>query len=123
MDLQDIYQYFQSPHPIYLAREETVCYMLAVLLDEGDSDALTLMNSIGARHPSYRLSNTIFYSAVQFLTDEEIIRPYWQKLSGRGRPKRMYTIQPKKWDEAKQLAQLWRQSLSKDHRTAKVKKP
>ena len=46
------------------------------------------------QHPGYRLSDTVLYSAIKFLEDEKAIAGYWKKVQGRGRPRRMYQINP-----------------------------
>ena len=114
MNFKDIYQYFQSPPPVYLGQEVAVCYSLAMLIDNGDSYGTALMHHLNAEHPPYRISDTVLYSALEFLMDEGMIQSYWQKTPGRGRPRRMLSIRPEKLDEANRLAQLWHQYLEKD---------
>ncbi len=86
MNFQDIYQYFQSPPPVYLGKEVGVCYILAILVDSGDSYGTALIQHIRAEHPPYRLSDTVLYKALEFLSNEGMIQPYWENTPGKGRP-------------------------------------
>jgi DNA-binding PadR family transcriptional regulator len=107
MKFQDIYQFFQDPPPIYLEKEVAVCYVLAILLKKGRSYGVELISHIETAYPLYRLSDTLLYSALKFLEDEEILDWYWQKMDRRGRPRRIYVIKESKIDLAKQFARLW----------------
>jgi DNA-binding PadR family transcriptional regulator len=107
MKFQDIYHFFQAPPPIYISKEVAVCYILAVLLDHGDSYGTALIQRIEQDSDLYRLSDTVLYSALKFLEDEKVIDGYWQKVEGRGRPRRMYQVRNSKIEFAKQLGQLW----------------
>ena len=108
MKFQDIYHFFQDPPPIYLSKEVAVCYILAVLLKHGDSYGTALIQRIEQDHSLYRLSDTVLYSALQFLEDEKVIDGYWQKVEGRGRPRRMYQVRASKLDLAQKLGRLWK---------------
>lgn len=121
MNLQDIYHYFQSPPPVYLGKEVAVCYILAILIDNGESYGTGLIQHIKAEHTPYRISDTVLYSALEFLTDEGMIQSFWQSAPTRGRPKRMFSVRPEKLDDAKRLAQLWHQHLEADDRPATAK--
>lgn len=114
MSLQEIYQYFQSSHPIHLGKEVAACYVLSILIEEGDSYPTALMEIIHAKYPPHRVSDTVLYSVLTFLTREGFILSYWQNGPGKGRPRRMYSVQPEKLDEARRLAQLWHQFLGAD---------
>jgi DNA-binding PadR family transcriptional regulator len=107
MKFQDIYHFFQAPPPIYISKEVAVCYILAVLLEHGDSYGTALIQRIELDSDQYRLSDTVLYSALKFLEDEKVIDGYWQKVDGRGRPRRMYQVRNSKVDFARQLGQLW----------------
>ncbi|MGF1602601.1 MAG: PadR family transcriptional regulator [Thermosynechococcaceae cyanobacterium] len=107
MKFQDIYQYFQDPPPIYLSKEVAVCYILATLTEHGDSYGTALIQLVEAKHSLYRLSDTVLYSALKFLEEEGVLNGYWQKVQGRGRPRRMYQIDEQKFEEAKSLGRLW----------------
>lgn len=111
MKFEDIYQYFKEPPPVYLSKEVAVCYVLSVLLEYGDSYGTALIQSIESEHPLYRLSDTVLYSALKFLEEEDVISGYWKKVEGRGRPRRMYRVTPELIDQAKGLAHLWRNYL------------
>jgi len=106
MKFDDIYQFFQAPPPFYLNKELAVCYVLAVL-SRGDSYGTELIQLLETDYPTYRLSDTVLYSALKFLEDEEIIEGYWKKVEGRGRPRRMYQIRAKAAEHAQELSQLW----------------
>ncbi|WP_299490153.1 helix-turn-helix transcriptional regulator [Acaryochloris sp. IP29b_bin.137] len=113
MNVQDIYQYFKNPPPIYITKEVAVCYILSVLLEEGDSYGTALLKYIRANHPPYRISDTVLYAALNFLIDEAMLSGYWQNESGRGRPRRMYQVADGREEDAQQLAQLWHNFLGK----------
>lgn len=104
----DIYQFFQSPPPFYLNKELAVCYVLSVLLEK-DSYGTELIQLLESEYPSYRLSDTVLYSALKFLEDKSAITGYWKKVEGRGRPRRMYQVREEWHDEARKLASLWRE--------------
>ncbi|NJR18397.1 MAG: CHAT domain-containing protein [Calothrix sp. CSU_2_0] len=106
MKLENIHHFFEYPPPTYLCTELAVCYILFVLL-QGESYGTELIQRLEAEYPSYRLSDTVLYSAIKFLEDEGALAGYWKKLEGRGRPRRMYQILPE-WEEHSQdLARLW----------------
>jgi DNA-binding PadR family transcriptional regulator len=106
MKFEDIYQFFKDPPPFYLNKELAVCYVLAVLL-RGDSYGTELINLLETDHPLYRLSDTVLYSALKFLEDQEMVTGYWKKVEGRGRPRRMYQIRPEVMAQSQDLARLW----------------
>lgn len=107
MKLDDIYSFFRQPPPVYLSKEVAVCYVLYTLVEKGDSYGTALIQSIESDYPLYRLSDTVLYSALKFLEDEQIISGYWKKVEGRGRPRRMYHIVETQEEQAKDLAKLW----------------
>jgi DNA-binding PadR family transcriptional regulator len=49
----------------------------------------------------------VLYAALNFLEEQEFITSFWQKLQGRGRPRRMLRLNPDVRDRAYDLAQLW----------------
>ncbi|MGF1497484.1 MAG: PadR family transcriptional regulator [Elainellaceae cyanobacterium] len=109
----DIYQFFRNPPPFYLNKELAVCYVLAVLLRK-DSYGTELIQLLETEYPSYRLSDTVLYSALKFLEDKGAITGYWKKVEGRGRPRRMYQIRPEWQREARELAHLWGEYSSRN---------
>lgn len=106
MKFEDIYQFFKAPPPFYLNKELAVCYVLSVL-SRGDSYGTELIQLLETEYPTYRLSDTVLYSALKFLEDEEIIAGYWKKVEGRGRPRRMYQIRAEAAQQAQDLTRLW----------------
>lgn len=106
MKFDDIYQFFQDPPPTYLNKELAVCYVLSVLM-EGESYGTELIGRLEGEYPTYRLSDTVLYSALKFLEDQAAITGYWKKVEGRGRPRRMYQIRPEWGEQAQDLARLW----------------
>ena len=112
MRIEDIYQFFQNPPPIYLSQELAVCYVLSVLL-KGESYGTELIQKLESEYPHYRLSDTVLYSALKFLEDEKAIIGYWKKVEGRGRPRRMYQISPEWQGQAQNLARLWQEYTNK----------
>lgn len=114
MKFEDIYQFFHSPPPIYLSKELAVCYVLSVLA-RGESYGTELIQLIESEYAAYRLSDTVLYSALKFLEEEEAIAGYWKKVEGRGRPRRMYRIRPDWRERAQDFARLWHDYASNGH--------
>lgn len=106
LSLASVRDFFESPPPTYLNKEQAVCYILSVLL-KGDSYGTELMNQLEEEFPTYRLSDTVLYSALIFLEQEAITIPYWKKTEGRGRPRRMYSLATQWREEAQALASFW----------------
>lgn len=111
---EDIYQFFQSPPPVYLNKELAVCYVLSALLQR-DSYGTQLIDQLKMDYPIYRLSDTVLYSALKFLEDQGTVSGYWKKLGGRGRPRRMYQIIPPSRPQAIDLARLWYEYTNHPH--------
>lgn len=116
MKFDDIYRFFQAPPPFYLNKELAVCYVLAVL-SRGDSYGTELIQLLETDYPTYRLSDTVLYSALKFLEEEDVISGYWKKVEGRGRPRRMYQIRPEAEQKAQDLARLW-SMYTKDYKSS-----
>ncbi|OWY68972.1 PadR family transcriptional regulator [cyanobacterium TDX16] len=112
MKLEDIYQFFAAQAPVYLTQEQAVCYVLSVLL-EGESYGTGLMEKLESEYPNYRLFDTILYAALSFLESEQAVASRLQKVEGRGRPRRMYSLSPQWLDLAQKLAALWRGFVTK----------
>ena len=106
MKFEDIYQFFQDPPPNYLNKELAVCYVLSVLI-EGESYGTHLIQQLEHEYPTYRLSDTVLYSALKFLEEAGAITGYWKKVEDRGRPRRMYQISSDWRDKARELAGFW----------------
>ena len=121
MKFEDIYQFFEAPPPIYLNKELAVCYVLAVLLQQ-DSYGTELIQLLTQRYADYRLSDTVLYGALKFLEDDQAIDGYWKKVEGRGRPRRMYRLNPDRRLQAEELAQMWGQYMG-DRNLASLTKP
>lgn len=113
MKFDDIYQFFQDPPPTYLNKEQAVCYVLAILL-QGESYGTELIGRLERDHSTYRLSDTVLYSALKFLEETNAIAGYWQKVEGRGRPRRMYQVHPEWRTKAQELANLWIAYINRD---------
>ena len=111
MKFEDIYQFFQDPPPNYLNKELAVCYVLCILL-QGESYGTQLIQQLEQDYPTYRLSDTVLYSALKFLEEAEAITGYWKKVEGRGRPRRMYQIRPEWREQAQELASFWRSYMT-----------
>lgn len=111
MKFEDIYQFFRDPPPNYLNKELAVCYVLSVLL-QGESYGTQLIQQLEEEHPTYRLSDTVLYSALKFLEEAGAISGYWKKVEGRGRPRRMYQIRTEWWGQAQELAGFWRDYMT-----------
>lgn len=120
MSLQEIYRYFQSPHPIYLSKEVATCYILSVLIEEGDSYCTALMKYIEEKYPPHHVSDTVLWSVLPFLIDDDFIFTYWENPPGKGRPRKMFSVMPEKLDEARRIAHLWHQFLGDNRESATV---
>lgn len=118
MNFEDIYRFFRNPPPIYLTKELAVCYVLDILL-QGESYGTELIEYLEKHSARYRLSDTVLYSALKFLEETGTIEGYWKKLSGRGRPRRMYQICPHSQKHAEELASLWRQYIAQNPQNSK----
>jgi DNA-binding PadR family transcriptional regulator len=116
MKFEDIYQFFKDPPPFYLNKELAVCYVLSILL-RNDSYGTELINLLEAEFPFYRLSDTVLYSALKFLEDQDMVTGYWKKVEGRGRPRRMYQIREEMNAQARDLARLWQTYAVQQERT------
>jgi DNA-binding PadR family transcriptional regulator len=112
MTIEEIYQFFATQPPIYLSSEQAACYVLSVLLIE-ESYGTRLIQKLESDYPPYRLSDTVLYAALNFLETERAIASRLQKVDGRGRPRRMYSVSPQWLDEAQKLAALWTTSVTK----------
>jgi DNA-binding PadR family transcriptional regulator len=106
MKFDDIYRFFQNPPPLYLNQELAVCYILSVLMD-GDSYGTELISHLEKDSETFRLSDTVLYSAVKFLEGSGMISGYWKKVEGRGRPRRMYKIHSDWKSKAQEFASFW----------------
>ncbi len=106
MTLEQIYQFFQNQPLEFLSQELAVCYVMSVLL-QGDSYGTELINRIESEYQNYRLSDTVLYSGLSFLESEQVISSYWKKAGGRGRPRRMYQLEPQLLLQGQKLAELW----------------
>ncbi|NJN32267.1 MAG: helix-turn-helix transcriptional regulator [Synechococcales cyanobacterium RM1_1_8] len=106
MKFDNIYDFFHNPPPNYLNKELAVCYVLTVLLHH-DSYGTELIQLLEADYPTYRLSDTVLYSALKFLEGEGVIAGYWKKVEGRGRPRRMYQIDAEWRERCEEMSQLW----------------
>ena len=80
--------------------------MLSVLLRQ-DSYGTELIQWLTQQYPNYRLSDTVLYGALKFLEDEHAVDGYWKKVEGRGRPRRMYRLNPSWRLRAEELSEFW----------------
>jgi DNA-binding PadR family transcriptional regulator len=112
MKFQDIYKFFSNPPLLYLNQELAVCYVLAILL-EGESYGTELIARLKRESSTYRLSDTVLYSALKFLEGAGSITAYWKKVEGRGRPRRMYQLRPASREQAQELAGFWHEYITK----------
>ena len=111
MQLEEVYQFFAHPPKTFLTPEQAACYVLSVLLQK-ESYGTELIRELEREYPTYQLSDTVLYAAFKFLEQETAIAAYLKKVEGRGRPRRMYRVNPEWHHEAQKLAALWNQSVS-----------
>lgn len=112
MNFENIYQFFQNPPPTFLSQELAACYVISVLL-QGDSYGAELINRLENDYPTYRLSETVLYSALSFLELRQVISSYCKKVEKRGRPRRMFQLEPQGLSQATALACLWQDYMTK----------
>ncbi len=106
MHIEDIYTFFQTPKPTFLCPEAAVCYLLHAL-QQGDSYGSELLCRLETEYPGYKLSDSIFYTALEFLETEHLIIKYQSRPPRRGRPRHMLKLHPDKQVIAQELAQFW----------------
>jgi len=119
MTIEESYQFFARQPPIYLSCEQAVCYVLSVLR-EGESYGTRLIQKLESDYPPYRLSDTVLYAALNFLETERALESRWQKVEGRGRPRRMYQVSQEWLDEAQKLAEEWTNSVTQQPQMSKA---
>lgn len=112
MQIEDIFNFFESHPPLFLNNEVAVCYIAAVLTHQ-NSYGTELIQQLEIEYPGYRVSDTVLYCGLNFLIEEGVITSYQKKVAGRGRPRRMYAIQPGAEKQAQELACLWRQYIQR----------
>ncbi|MEB3162411.1 MAG: PadR family transcriptional regulator [Prochlorothrix sp.] len=108
MNFQDIYDFFEEPPPQYLSKELATAYVLAILL-EGESSSVMMMRQLEQHYPSYRLSEHVLRTVLEFLLAKGVIQSRWEQPQGRGRPCRLYCLAPDDRVLAQDLAQRWHQ--------------
>lgn len=107
LTFEDIYRFFQTPQPIFLNQELTVCYLMSILIDS-ESYGTELVQKLRQNYLNYRLSDTILQSSLRFLEKQGIVTSYWKKPEKRGRPRRMYQLCPEARSRAAEFAKFWR---------------
>ncbi len=107
MQIADIYSYFQNPPSTHICKEAAVSYVVWTLKTREESYGTELIQLMEQQYENLRISDTVLYAALKFLEEEELVSSYWQKLEGRGRPRRMYRLNPEKASQAQELAALW----------------
>jgi len=106
MKPEDIYNFFQNPPPTFIGPEPAVGYVLSVL-SQKDTYATELILNLETAYPNLQLSDTVLYTAIRFLEGEQAITGYWQRVEGRGRPRRMYKLSPQWQAQAIELSGFW----------------
>lgn len=106
MKLEDVHHFFQNPQPTFLGPELSV-------LSNSDTYGTELLLNLEKTYPNLRLSDTVLYNAIKFLEVEQAITGYWQKLEGKGRPRRMYKLVPQWQTRAAELAEFWQAYVNK----------
>jgi DNA-binding PadR family transcriptional regulator len=105
MNLLDIIKYLETDHKKYLNIPQATAYILHQL-QENDLCGTELLVVINGS-TVYALSDTVFYSAVQTLIDEKILTSYEQKVKGRGRPRKIFTIVSEMKIKSQEIAKYW----------------
>lgn len=114
LKLEDIYNYFEKEHPIYLTREEVVCYIVSVLFTKGKSYGAELMSLINESDNNRRISDSILQDALAFLESNVIVASATEHKDSnftdkRGRPRKVYRLVSRYSQEAIKLSELWHQ--------------
>ena len=105
-NLSDILEFLENPQPTFLGFETAVCWILEELL-RGDTYPTVLITSLEKAHPTYRLSETVLQKAINFLDQQGILTCYSQQTGGRGRPRRMLSLNAEYRKEAEALAEAF----------------
>jgi DNA-binding PadR family transcriptional regulator len=105
MNLQSVHDYYVNPPKTRLSREETVCYVASCLIHK-DSYATELLLKI-KNSAKYTLSDTVLFSALQVLIQSELVTSYQKRTEGKGRPRRMFSVNASMRAEVKKLAEYW----------------
>ncbi len=111
MNLEQVYQVVRNPPPAYLTPELAVCYILSVLVEQ-ESYATELSKRLNSKYPRYLLSDTVLYAALKLLEAENAVTAYWEKAPRRGRPRRMFKLNPQWQVTARELADFWQKPNS-----------
>jgi DNA-binding PadR family transcriptional regulator len=106
MNRDSLNAFLTKPRYSYLTPEQAACYMLHCLL-KADCYATQLIDELAQDGLNRRLSDTNLYAAIAFLTSIGAIRSYEQKCVQRGRPRRMFALEPEFRPEAQSLAVHW----------------
>lgn len=110
MNVEDVTSFFQEPQPRYLCQEEALVFVTASLLVK-DNYGSGLLNDLEETYSKYKLSDTVLYQALQTLIDWGWITSHQQNVVGRGRPRRMFSLDSSVRSEAETLAKFWKQNF------------
>lgn len=106
---EEIIDWFSTPQIRFLGIEEAIAYVLHSLFIK-DSYGTGLINDLDG---SRRISDTVLYAALNFLTDQKMVTSHRKRSPGRGRPRRIYSIDLNSPDlaKAREIATCWHQYL------------
>lgn len=114
--IQQITEYVSQEQPEFLTEEVGATYICWSINQFGKVYGTGLINALEELEARFhlKLSDTNMYEGLKFLESQGIITGSWEKVAGRGRPRRIYTVaQP---SQLADLANLWEKFLFTKHK-------
>ncbi len=93
MSLETVIQFFEQDQTRWLNKYQAIGYVLW-RLSQTDSYFSEMLNQIAVDFPGVNVSDTILNEALHFLVKRGAITSRIEKAEGRGRPRKMYSLQP-----------------------------
>jgi DNA-binding PadR family transcriptional regulator len=112
LTIKNIVNSFGDGRLTFLTAEQAICYV-ADRLTKGDSYGTELIQELVFGSTQYRISDTICFKALNFLTAEGLATSVELKVAGRGRPRRMYSLVKERRKDAVELASCWRKMVKR----------
>lgn len=110
--LLPVIEKLKNPEPRQLTWEEAVAYCVWAL-DQADCYGSGLIESLSESFPDFRVSTTVLWRVLYFLTTEGFARTYERKITGRGRPQVVYQLIPGHRKDLEVLVDLWGEVVSR----------
>jgi DNA-binding PadR family transcriptional regulator len=110
LTIESVINSFAEDRLVFLTAEQAICYV-AYRLTKGDSYGTELIQELTLRTNRYQISDTICCKALNFLVGEGLATSFEEKVEGRGRPRRMYSLVKQRRKDAVRLATCWRKTV------------